>query len=156
MEINVLINKEYKRKIKVIWLKNVIRQILKAEKVGVNSEVELVITGDEKVHKLNKQYLDEDRTTDVISFSMNEQTRNQPVFVSVPDGKIHLGEIIISYPQASKQAAEHGHSIEEEMLILIIHGVLHLLGYDHDAPERQKIMWSRASAILKIVVESGL
>ena len=156
MEINVLIDKEYKKKIKAIWLKKVILRILEAEKVGVNSEVELVITGDEKVHELNKQYLDEDRTTDVLSFPMSEQKGNQPFFVRVPDGKMHLGEIIISYPQASKQAEEHNHPVEREMHILLIHGVLHLLGYDHDTPERQKIMWKRASVILQAVVESGL
>ncbi|MBN1643445.1 MAG: rRNA maturation RNase YbeY [Dehalococcoidales bacterium] len=156
MGTNILIDREYREKVKAVRLKKVVRRILEAEKVSLNSEVELVITGDEKVHALNKQYLDEDRTTDVLSFPMCEQAKNQTVFVSMPDGKIHLGEIIISYPQTVKQAEEHNHPVEREMLILIIHGVLHLLGYDHDTPGRKKVMWGRASKILKTIVESGL
>ncbi|MDD5289160.1 MAG: rRNA maturation RNase YbeY [Dehalococcoidales bacterium] len=82
---------------------------------------------------------------------MNEQVKNQPDFISVPDGKLHLGDIIISYPQAVRQAEEHGHSQEREITILLIHGVLHLLGYDHDIPVRKKAMRSRESAILKTI-----
>jgi probable rRNA maturation factor len=149
MEINILIDRQFKRQLKSIWLKNVVRQVLNAENVGVKSEIELVITSDEKMQELNKKYLDEDRPTDVLSFSMNEQLNTSPVFVNIPDSKLHLGDIIISYPQAVKQAEEHRHSVEREIGILLIHGILHLLGYDHDIPVRKKAMRSRESAILK-------
>jgi len=153
MEINILIDQEFKKQVKSTWLKNIVRQILKAENVGVKSEVGLVITGNEKIHELNLKYLEEDRPTDVLSFPMNEQFETAPVFVNVPDGKLHLGDIIISYPTAVKQAEEHNHPVSREIVILLIHGILHLLGYDHDIPERELTMHNRESAILKIIEE---
>jgi rRNA maturation RNase YbeY len=156
MEISILIDEEFKSQLKSAWLKNVIRQILQAEKVGTKSEVSLVLTGDEKIRELNKQYLKEDRPTDVLSFPMNEQIKTRTVFVNIPDGKRHLGEVIISYPQAIRQAAEHGHSTKREIIILLIHGVLHLLGYDHDIPVRKKVMNRKESAILKTIEEKSI
>ncbi len=156
MEINILIDKEYKSGIKAAWLKNVARQVQAAENVSEKSEMGLKITGDEEIHKLNLQYLDEDRPTDVLSFPMNEQLDAAPVFVKVPDGKLHLGDIVISYPTALKQAGEHHHPVEREIAILLIHGILHLLGYDHDIPAREQKMHRREEAILKIIEEQGL
>jgi probable rRNA maturation factor len=66
---------------------------------------------------------------------------------------LHLGEVIISYPQAVIQAEEHCHSAEKEIVILLIHGVLHLLGYDHDIPERERAMKQRELTILKEIEE---
>jgi probable rRNA maturation factor len=156
MEINIQIGKEYKEEIKAAWLKNIIRLVQKAENVSAKSEMGLVITGDEDIHKLNLKYLDEDRPTDVLSFPMNEQPETAPVFVKVPDGKLHLGDIVISYPQAIKQAEEHRHPVSREIEILLIHGVLHLLGYDHDVPKRKSVMRNRETAILKMIEEQGL
>jgi probable rRNA maturation factor len=155
MEINILIDKEYKNKIKSTWLKNVARQVQKAENVSEKSEMGLKITGNEEIHKLNLQYLDEDRPTDVLSFPMNEHLEAAPVFVKVPDGKLHLGDIVISYPTALKQAGEHNHPVKREIAILLTHGILHLLGYDHDVPAREQKMHSRESAILTIIEEQG-
>ncbi len=156
MEISILIDKEFKKQVKSTWLKNLARQIQTAENVSVKSEMGLVITGDEEIHKLNLKYLDEDRPTDVLSFPMNEQLDAAPVFVKIPDGKLHLGDIIISYPTAAGQAAEHRHSVNREIVILLIHGILHLLGYDHDIPEHERLMRDRESAILKIIEEQEL
>ena len=156
MEINVLIDKEFKRQVKSTWLKSIVRQIQKAENVAANSDMALVITGDEKIQELNLKYLAEDRPTDVLSFPMNEQLDNAPVFINVPDGKTYLGDIIISYPTAVKQAAEHNHTVSREITILLIHGILHLLGYDHDIPRRKQAMKNRESAILKSIEEQGL
>jgi len=156
MEINILIDKEFKKHIKSGWLKNIVMQIQKAEKVSLKSEMGLVITGDEKIHELNLKYLEEDRPTDVLSFPMDDQLNSASVFVNVPDGKLHLGDIMISYPTAVKQAEEHNHPVSREIIILLIHGILHLLGYDHDIPERKKAMRNRESAILKIIEERGM
>jgi probable rRNA maturation factor len=153
MEINVLIDKKYKQQVKSIWLKNIARQIQIAEKVSVKSEMTLVITDDEKIHELNLKYLQEDRSTDVLSFPMNEQLDAVPVFVNIPDGKLHLGDIIISYPTAVKQAKEHHHSVNREIIILLIHGILHLLGYDHDIPVSKQVMNAREAVILKTIEE---
>jgi probable rRNA maturation factor len=73
-----------------------------------------------------------------------------------PDGAVHLGEVIISYPQTFMQAEEHQHPVRKEMTILVIHGVLHLLGYDHDAPEAEERMRTREAEILRVIEEKGL
>jgi probable rRNA maturation factor len=72
-------------------------------------------------------------------------------FVSPPDNITHLGEVIISYPQAVEQAKEQGHSTEQELALLIIHGILHLLGYDHEKPEEEARMRAREKELLENV-----
>jgi rRNA maturation RNase YbeY len=86
---------------------------------------------------------------------MNEHVGGKPFFIEVPDGKTHLGDIIISYPTAVKQAAAHNHQVSREITILLIHGILHLLGYDHDISQRKWLMKNRESAILKTIEEQG-
>ncbi len=76
-------------------------------------------------------------------------------FVAPPDGIEHLGEVIISYPQAVIQAEEHRHSVEREIAILIIHGLLHLLGYEHDKPDLEREMRARETEVLSCI-EGGL
>ena len=156
MEINISIDKEFKKQVKSVWLKNLARQIQIAEKVSTKSEMTLVITGDEKIHELNLKYLAEDRPTDVLSFPMNELHNSEPAFVNISDGKLHLGDVVISYPTAARQAEEHHHSVNREIAILLIHGILHLLGHDHDIPARKQAMNEREVIILKIIEEQGL
>ncbi len=98
---------------------------------------------DEKMRELNHEYRDIDETTDVLSFSMEEGEQ----FAPVDD----LGDIFISVPQVKKQAKEQQVSPEEEFKRVLIHGVLHLLGYDHQQPEESKEMFSLQKKILKQV-----
>ena len=156
VEINVLIDSEFKHKITAIWLKKVARQVLIAENTKPTVELDLVITGQEKIRELNRLYLEEDAPTDVLSFSMLESDLSGVDFVAPPDSILRLGEVIISYPQAKKQAKEHDHSVKKEIAILIIHGVLHLLGYDHDVPRCKQVMRKREAEIVKIVEEKLL
>ncbi|GAI17313.1 unnamed protein product, partial [marine sediment metagenome] len=94
-------------------------------------------------------YLGRDEPTDVLAFSAIEEIGTDfPPFVMPPDGVLHLSEVIISYPQAVTQAEEHQHSIKKEIAILIIHGILHLLGYEHDKPELKRLMSAREDEIL--------
>jgi probable rRNA maturation factor len=104
---------------------------------GVSSPVELgvLIADDEEMRKLNRTYRGRDETTDVLSFGMGGED-----FILPPDGIRHLGEVIISYPQAVRQSREMGHSVEKELMLLVIHGVLHLLGYDDEEPEAEQRM----------------
>jgi len=76
-----------------------------------------------------------------------------PLFITPPDGVLHLGEVIIAYPQAVIQAEEHHHPVKREIAILIIHGVLHLLGYDHEEPEAERQMRAREAEILSGIEE---
>ena len=149
MEINVLIDEGFEGCPEVSWLQSVAEQVLVAQKAGSRVELGLVITSQERVQQLNLSYLGRDEPTDVLAFSAIEEIGTDfPPFVTPPDGVLHLGEVIISYPQAVTQAEEHHHSIKKEIAILIIHGVLHLLGYEHDEPELKRLMSAREEEIL--------
>ena len=155
MEINISIDKEFKIYIKSIWLRKIAKIVIATENIGTTRlEMSLVITGDEQIHQLNLKYLEEDRPTDVLSFPMNEYP--QKLFTPGVDDVIHLGDVIISNPTAVRQAEEHNHSVNREIIILLIHGILHLFGYDHDIPARKQVMNARETVILKTIEEQVL
>jgi probable rRNA maturation factor len=161
MEINVLIDEDYKGYLEVSWLQSVAEQALVAQDADSRVELGLVIANQERVQQLNRSYLGKDEPTDVLAFSMlpeplvtRESEASSP-FVQPPDGVLHLGEVIISYPQAVIQAEEHRHSVKKEVAILIIHGVLHLMGYEHDKPGLERQMKTREKEILS-GIEGGL
>ena len=157
MEINVLIEEGLEEYLGMNWLQSVAEQVLIAQNADSRLELGLVITIQEKVQQLNRSYLGKDEPTDVLAFSMlpeplatGESEASSP-FVQPPDGVLHLGEVIVSYPQAVIQAEEHQHSVKREIAILIIHGVLHLLGYEHDKPELERQMRTREKEILSCI-----
>ena len=94
----------------------------------------VVLTTDENIHGYNREYRSVDRPTDVLSFPADEGDD----LLAPPDG--FLGDIMISIPRAREQAKALGHSTEREILFLTVHGVLHLLGYDHMRPEDEQTM----------------
>ena len=146
IEINVIIDGDFEECPEVSWLQSVVEQALLAQGVSSNAELGLVLTNQERVQELNRSYRGVDKPTDVLAFYMTSAA--EETFVAPPDGVLHLGEVIISYPQAIMQAKEHQHSLKKELAILIIHGVLHLLGYDHDKPEPERRMRYREKEIL--------
>jgi len=150
MEINVLIDDDLKGCLELSWLQGIAEQVLVAQDAGSGVELGLVITSQERVQQLNRSYLGRDEPTDVLAFSMLPEA-DRPPFVTPPDGVLHLGEVIIAYPQAAAQAEEHRHSIKREIAILVIHGVLHLLGYEHDKPELEPKMRAREKEILNYI-----
>jgi len=147
MEINVLIDDEYKRAVKKKWIQGIARVVLEEERC-TDSEMGVLITGQEQIRRLHRDYMENDSPTDVLSFAMNEQVENAPAFVVPEDSVKHLGEVVISYPQAELQAAENNHSVQKEVTVLLIHGVLHLLGYDHDDSHKEHAMRMREKEIL--------
>jgi probable rRNA maturation factor len=156
MEIDVLFDVGIEDCLDAGWIQSIAEQALIAQGIGGGVEMGLVIASQQRVQELNKTYRSKDESTDVLAFAAREEaSADLPPFVQPPDGVIHLGEVIIGYPQAVKQAGEHQHSVKREVAILIIHGVLHLLGYEHDKPEPTRQMAAREAAILKIV-EGGL
>ncbi len=150
MEINILIDQGFVGCPTHNWLENIIRQVLEAQGAGAVVEVGLVIATGERVQELSRDYLGEDKPTDVLAFSAWEEEGELP-FVQPPDGLLHLGEVIIAYPQAVLQAAEHGHPLQRELAILLIHGLLHLLGYDHDEPDSARRMMAREAELLSYI-----
>jgi probable rRNA maturation factor len=106
----------------------------------------VVVTDDATVRDLNQRYLGVDEPTDVLSFGLGE--KGDAPFALPPGEAPSLGEVIISYPTAVRQAEEQGHSVEAEVAHLLVHGILHLLGYDHVEAEDERIMRRREREIL--------
>jgi probable rRNA maturation factor len=150
MEINVLVEEGLEVEPEAEWVQRAVEKTLQAENMPPNVEISLVITGQERMQELNREYRGQDRPTDVLSFAMNEPKAVDETipFIGPPDGLLHLGEVIISYPQAVIQAREQGHSVRKEMAVLIVHGVLHILGYDHEKREMETAMEDREREIL--------
>jgi probable rRNA maturation factor len=113
---------------------------------GRPGEVTVVLTDDEGIQALNRDFLGLDAPTDVLSFRAKE---DGGPFVAAPEMGGYLGDVIVSYPRAVAQAEEHDHPVEQELNLLIVHGVLHLLGYDHADEEEKAVMWAQQEAILR-------
>lgn len=102
-----------------------------------NGEVSVTLTNNAYIHTLNKEYRGIDRPTDVLSFALNES--EEPEMVDTPEVNV-LGDLIISVERAEEQAADYGHSLRREVAFLTVHGMLHLLGYDHMEEEEREEM----------------
>ncbi|NLT95804.1 MAG: rRNA maturation RNase YbeY [Clostridia bacterium] len=120
------------------------------EEVDPDAEISLVFTDDEGIRELNKTYRGKDEPTDVLSFALLETGEGE---MAIVDGEeeLLLGDIIISLETASRQAEEYGHSLDREIAYLMVHGLLHLLGYDHMTEEDKKIMRQREEELLAAV-----
>jgi probable rRNA maturation factor len=127
-----------------------------------------VITNDAEVQALNRQYRGIDAPTDVLSFAMHDDPPPDPAtqaartgtpFVVAPEQALetdaYLGDVIVSLPRVVAQAAEQGHSVAQELRLLVVHGVLHLLGHDHAAPPDQIQMWAIQDQILQTLEQAG-
>jgi probable rRNA maturation factor len=150
-EINVSIEQKLKIPLGESWLQRIALRTIEAEGITSAQEIGLVITDSKTIQKLNKTYRGEDKPTDVLAFHMTPGTsqESETHFVGPPDGVNHLGEVVISYPQAMRQAKEQGHGVAQELALLIVHGILHLLGYDHELPEEEQRMKTRENEILE-------
>lgn len=121
---------------------------LKHQGVEEPSEITLVITNDEAMHDLNRRFRGVDRPTDVLSFA--DDTRG-PFVGGAAGFPRYLGDIVVSLPRAQEQAQEAGGTLMEELELLVVHGTLHLLGYDHAEPEEKERMWGAQGEILKLL-----
>ena len=135
---------------------------LESESCDPDTHVSVVIADDDVVRELNRQHRGLNENTDVLSFSFThegeyygEEERDDREtgfdFVLPPsesDGT-SLGEIIISYPQTCRQAEQAGHPVEQELTVLLVHGVLHLLGYDHEEPDDEVAMKAATSRAMR-------
>lgn len=121
----------------------IIEQALKTLGIEDDVEVSCVLVDDERIHEINREYRHIGRSTDVISFAMED---NDQFYVEGMPRT--LGDIFISVDHAKKQAEEYGHSLRREMCFLFTHGILHLLGYDHMTDEQEKEMFGLQDQIL--------
>ncbi len=115
-------------------------------------EVSIVLVDNEKICELNRRYRNIEKPTDVLSFPIvnmkNGEILSDECDINMDDNELIIGDIIISLEKAVKQANEYGHSFERELAFLTIHGMLHLLGYDHINPEEEEIMFKLQEDIL--------
>ena len=155
LEISLQVDKGLTPNLENNWLRAVVRKVIKALGLSVPVEVSLVITDAKKVRQLNKEYRSKDESTDVLAFAMMDSKDEEKSFVTPPDGVLHLGEVVISYPQAVRQARELGHSVEQEMACLIVHGILHLLGYDHELPDEEEKMRAKEREVMAKIGSRG-
>ena len=123
--------------------------VAKAEKAECRF-ASIVLTNDETIHIYNREFRNVDRPTDVLSFPADEGDD----LIAPPDG--FLGDIMISVPTAIRQGAELGHSTERELAFLTVHGMLHLLGYDHMEPSDEEVMFARQREIMAMPEFEGL
>jgi len=148
-QIGIHVEEEFRGVVNQGWVRRIAQTVLKAEGVAPPYEMSLVFTDSETVKQLNRDYRGVDEPTDVLAFCMLSQKEADSSFALPPDGVTRLGEVIVSYPQAAEQAREQGHSTERELALLVIHGILHLLGYDHEEPEEESKMRERERDLLK-------
>lgn len=118
--------------------------------VHPSAEVTVMFVDEDHMERLHIQWMDEPGPTDVLSFPMDEL---RPGTATSPSGPGYLGDIVVCPSVAATQASSAGHSAEHEMDILVAHGVLHLLGYDHITPEEEKVMFELQEHIVAGFVE---
>ncbi len=122
-------------------LKALLQNVCQDEKLD-SGEFNVIIVDSNKIRELNKEYRNIDRVTDVISFALEDDDT-----FNLEDYRV-LGDIYICLEQALKQAEDYGHSFKRELSFLAIHGLLHLLGYDHMSEEEEKIMFKKQEEVL--------
>jgi probable rRNA maturation factor len=142
--ISVHIQPTFSRQVRQRVLSALARRVLQAEGVPAPAALSIVVSDDETVRELNRRYRGLDTPTDVLSFRLDAEDG----FVTPPDSARQLGEVIISCPTAARQALAAGHPTEEEMARLVVHGVLHVLGYDHESPDEAQAMRAKEQALL--------
>lgn len=134
------------------FIRKIIRTALASEGVDFPCEVDVLLTDDEAIHRINREMRQVDRSTDVLSFPEFDLHPGQLPTEEDADpgtGLVPLGDMVISMEHVAAQAKEYGHSTRRELAYLVVHSVLHLLGYDHlDEGSQKKQMRAREEAIL--------
>lgn len=129
-------------------VEGLLQHAAKVEEVEDGTELSVTFVTNEAIHQINKEYRHKDAPTDVISFALEELGEGETAIVADDMPRI-LGDVIISIDRTREQAEQFGHSFERELGFLAIHGLLHVLGYDHMVPEDEKIMFGKQDEILE-------
>ncbi len=133
------------------WLRRTAEAILSAARAD-GTELSLVLVSDRRMRALNKRYRKKDRPTDVLAFPLHEKWGQATFLRKSSLSPFLLGDVVIAAPTARRQAAALGHGLRVELRRLLVHGVLHLLGYDHErGPRDAALMARKEKAILKTV-----
>lgn len=134
-------------------VQNVLQQAADLLELGPEVEISVLLVDNETIRSLNRDYRNKDAATDVLSFPMEEAMDGEPepAVIGGPTERL-LGDLVISVEMAVAQAAEYGHSLERELAFLSVHGLLHLLGYDHESGvEAEAAMQAEEKRILSVL-----
>lgn len=149
---NIEISNEHAFPVDEARLQQAAQHVLGQHDYASDAELTIVITTNEQVQELNSQFRGVDAPTDVLSFPSEEADED------VLEGELlYLGDILIAYPYALAQAEREGHDPTDSFALLVVHGVLHLLGYDHDTPENRAEMWEvQAEALEALTIPTEI
>lgn len=133
------------------WIRQTILDALATERTAGPLEIDCLITDDPGIRALNRKYRGIDEPTDVLSFALDEIGAGGAAFPAVPGGVAGTGILVVSYSTALAQAERNCVTVEEETRLLLVHGVLHILGYDHSGRDDSRAMRRREREILGVV-----
>jgi len=159
--VHVSVDPAYRRAVPAVLLRRWTRAALEHLRLAANTGIDIAITDDARVRELNRSYRGLDEATDVLSFPYQDQAVPAPyygeapppptspqAFVVPPREATLMGEVVIAFPYAQRQAPIAGHSVQDEIRLLLVHGILHLLGYDHMEPEDERHMGEKTNELL--------
>ncbi len=129
------------------------RAALEHQSALLEANLTIVLTDDAQLQQLNRDYMGIDTPTDVLSFPASPTDASE---IDPETGSPYLGDILISLPYAARSAAQAGHSLEAEVQLLVVHGVLHLLGHDHAKARQKAKMWKAQAEILESLGLGGI
>lgn len=156
VRIDIHVEESFRDSVPEATLRRVAEMTLARERRSGPVHASVTITDDETLHALNRAHRGEDRVTDVLSFGASEHAHNGEVaqhdFPLGPGEEPTLGDVIIAFPQARRQAEAVGHPVERELALLTVHGILHLLGFDHADVGEEKVMFGKQNAVLEEVL----
>lgn len=131
------------------WMEDLLQFSAKKLALPDNAEISITIVDNQKIREINREYRHKDTVTDVISFALEDE---EDIFTAIDldEGEIprDLGDIFLSYDKAVEQAEDYGHSVDRELGFLLVHGFLHLNGYDHMTVADEKVMFTLQEEIL--------
>lgn len=149
MSVDIQVQPPFEADIDAELIERAVDAVLAVEGVTDEIEVSVLVADDATLHQLNRDYRGVDAPTDVLSFGDDDDSPGTP-FVYAPGEPRYLGDIAISYERVLAQADDYGHSPQRELAYLTAHGVLHLLGYDHErGPEDAAAMRTREEAAME-------
>ena len=162
-KINIQIQTQYQNK----ELQNLLRQIALTTLSNFfqnkdNVSLDIIIASNTLLRNLNQEFMGESSTTDVLAFPAKSSTsepsysiNSQIQLLSPANNHIYLGEVYLSYPQAKKQGKQHQHSLDHEITTLIVHGILHILGFDHITIKENFEMNQATKFLLNQIINKG-
>ena len=136
--IDCQLTRNIKSYIRQTWIKKISRSVSRVLSLKKRHSFSLVLVDDKDIHRLNRQYRGKNKITDVLSFANDQST----CFIDPLLDKGYMGEVVISVPQAKRQAKKFGSAFQQEIARLVIHGLIHLFGYDHEnvSPAKKRKM----------------